>query len=138
MVDELFVGIARAPGGVSGRCVCVDGLGRPVQEFSLAWAPARLRHVLLWFQDDKRNQGLDVTVGVEAEDLDDEMAAVFAESPLLAKGVERGVVDGMFDCLRLKQRTVRSRARCIAQLLLLADYPPVSLKAKGASSLARW
>jgi hypothetical protein len=137
MIEELFVGIARAPRGAYGRCVCIDGLGRSVEASCFAWTPARLSELMRWLVA-QEERGISVTVGVMVEDLDAETSALLRGGPIVIKGLERAVVDAMEEMLRRKQRTLGMRARCVAQMLLLADYPPKSLGLEANLRLARW
>ena len=137
MIEELFVGIPRAPHGAVGRCVCIDGLGRSVEEASFAWTPARLGELMGWLVA-QEERDITVTLGVVVEDLDPEIGGLLRGGPIVVKGLERPVVDAMEGMLRRKQRTLRMRARCVAQLLLLADYPPQRLGLEAPLRLARW
>jgi hypothetical protein len=71
---------------------------------------------------------LEITIGLEAQDLDEEMQQALLRSGHLAKTIECGVVDGLYRCVARRRQNVRLRAQCVAQLLLLADYPPVELR----------
>jgi hypothetical protein len=83
------------------------------------------------------SEELEITIGLEAQDLDDEMQQVLLRSSHLTKTIERGVVDGLYGCVARRRQNVRLRAQCVAQLLLLADYPPVELR-RGESLPNRW
>jgi hypothetical protein len=121
--DERFVGIARAPGGTVGRCVCIDSFGRPVGEFSFAWSAEKLRPIVSWFLHEAR-QNVEVMVGVVADELDDEMVDLLVQSDLDVREVRQWLVNSMWRCLPRKKHTIRLRAYCIAQFLLLVDYTP--------------
>jgi len=136
MTEELFVGIARAPGGQVGRGVCIDGLGRPVGQFCVAWSGEKLLQMLGRVRV-SASEELEITIGLEAEDVDDELQEALLRSGHLAKTIERGVVDGLYGCVARRRRDVRVRAQCVAQLLLLADYPPRELR-PGESRPDRW
>lgn len=127
MIDELFVGIARAPGGQVARGVCIDGLGRPAGQFCVAWSGQKLLQMLARVRGGASEE-MEITIGLEAEDVDDQMHEALLRSGHLAKTIERGVVDGLYGCVARRRRDVRVRAQCIAQLLLLADYPPQELR----------
>lgn len=127
MIDELFVGIARAPGGQVARGVCIDGLGRPAGQFCVAWSGQKLLQMLARVRSGASEE-MEITIGLEAEDVDDQMHEALLRSGHLAKTIERGVVDGLYGCVARRRRDVRVRAQCIAQLLLLADYPPQELR----------
>jgi hypothetical protein len=136
MTDELFVGIARAPGGHVGRGVCIDGLGRPVGQFCVAWSAEKLLQVLARARVGASDE-TELTVGLEAQDVDDEMQEALRRSSHLVKTIDRRVVDGLYGCVARRRRDVRARARCVAQLLLLADSPPKELR-RAESRPARW
>jgi hypothetical protein len=136
MTEELFVGMARAPGGQVARGVCIDGLGRPAGQFCVAWSGEKLLQMLARVRV-SASEELEITIGLEAEDVDDEMRQALLRSGHLAKTIERGVLDGLYGCVARRRRDVQVRAQCIAQLLLLADYPPVALR-QGESLPDRW
>jgi len=136
MTEELFVGIARAPGGQVARGVCIDGLGRPVGQFCVAWSGEKLVQMVGRVRLGASEE-LEITIGLEAEDVDEAMQEALLQSGHQAKTIERGVVDGLYGCVARRRRDVRVRAQCVAQLLLLADYPPVALR-KGEPQPDRW
>lgn len=136
MTEEMFVGIARAPGGQVARGVCIDGLGRPVGQFCVAWSGEKLVQTLGRVRVAAGEES-EITVGLESEDVDDEIQEALLRSGHLAKVIERGVVEGLWGCVARRRQDVRVRARCLAQLLLLADYPPVALR-QGESRPDRW
>lgn len=136
MTEELFVGIARAPGGQVARGVCIDGLGRPVGQFCVAWSGEKLLQVLGRVRL-CASEEVEITIGLETEDVDDELQDVLLRSGHEAKTIERGIVDGLYGCTARRRRDVRLRAQCVAQLLLLAEYPPVPLRPSG-SRPDRW
>ncbi len=136
MTEELFVGIARAPGGRIARGVAIDGLGRSVGHFCVAWSGQKLLQMLSRTCD-ATSEDLEITIGLEAEDVDDEMRQALLRSSYLVKTIERGVVEGLYSCVARRRRDVEVRAQCIAQLLLLADYPPQELR-EGEPCPDRW
>lgn len=136
MTEELFVGIARASGGQVAHGVCIDGLGRPVGQFCVAWSGEKLLQMIARVRI-CASEEVELTVGLETEDVDDEMQDVLLRSGYEAKTIERGIVDGLYGCTARRRRDVRLRAQCVAQLLLLADYPPVALR-QGESRPDRW
>jgi hypothetical protein len=112
MTEELFVGIARAPGGHVGRGVCIDGLGRPVGQFCVAWSAEKLLQVLGRARVGARDE-TEFTVGLEAQDVDDEMQEALLRSSHLVKTIERGVVDGLYGCVARRQQMRVRYARCV-------------------------
>jgi hypothetical protein len=107
-----------------------------VGQFCVAWSGEKLVQMVGRVRVGASEE-LEITIGLEAEDVDDTMQEALLRSGHLAKTIERGVVDGLYGCVARRRRDVRVRAQCVAQLLLLADYPPVALRV-GEPRPDRW
>jgi hypothetical protein len=128
MVEERFFGLVKCPGGQLGHCVSIDGLGQQSDAAIISWSAERLRQLLGVFKHYlATHDDLDITVAVVAGEMDDEMITVLLKSDLDVRVLQPRVVDAMWRCMHRKKHTGRMRALCVAQLLLLADWPPVPL-----------
>ena len=120
---QIFVGLCRAPARPSGKWVCLDGAGRPVREGSVAWSRPAVGQLL----DGLKvliASGVEVTLGVDAEDGDQEVASLLGRSGLPVKAVERWMVEALWRSQKRRRQTLATRACCLAQVLLIADCPP--------------
>lgn len=126
--DAFLVGVARARSRLSAYCVVIDELGRSVAQTSAPWSGPGLAKKLRLVVEEARKTGAHVTVGLEAEDLEPEVAEAVLGLGIASRQLQREVVDGMWAMLRRRDQTLERRARCIAQLLLLEQAPSRPLK----------
>jgi len=132
-VPERFVGIACSPSGLFACAFCLDELGEAAGELSFPWSASKVRQFLLHL---KANLGPDteLVLALELEDADAEVQQVLLEVGFPARLIARRVVDSLWRCLKRRKQTVRYRARCLAQLLLMASQPALTLSREQPSS----
>ncbi|MBI4701223.1 MAG: hypothetical protein HY744_08710 [Deltaproteobacteria bacterium] len=128
---QMFVGLCRTPGIPSGKCVCLDEIGRLLHAGPVAWSEPGVGGLVRSLKALAGSE-LEVTLGVDAEDADEAMARVLGRSGLPVKLVGRWMVEALWHSHKRRRQTVVTRALCIAQVLLVADCPPRPLAAAAA------
>lgn len=121
--DAFLVGVARARSGLSAYCVVIDELGRSVAQTPAPWSGRGLATKLRLVVEEARRTGAYLTVGLEAEALEPEVAEAVLGLGVPSRQLQREVVDCLWTMLRRRDQTLERRARCIAQLLLLEQTP---------------
>lgn len=124
---ELYVGMCRASVSASGRWVCLDEIGRPVHEGALAWSAPGMRRMVELLSAAVAG-GAEVTVGLPIDEAPPDMLRTLCESGLEVRAVEAWMLDALWRSQKRSRQTVVMRARCVAQVLLIACCPPGRLR----------
>lgn len=123
LLEELFIGIARAPAGHMAHAVALDDLGRILNQTAFAWTPEKLRHALRGLSV----RGAEIHVGLEVEVPEPEIERTLLQMELHTKRIPPRYVEPLFGLLPLKKRTLTQRAHLVARILWFTEYRPFPL-----------
>jgi hypothetical protein len=125
--EQWFIGICRV--GRAARGVCLDMLGHTLTSFAVTWSTEALRRFVDTARQAAQQSDIEVVVGLEQENLDDDpqLARALIQTGVHLLAVEQWMVEALWRSHKRRRQTTQFRAQCIAQILVISECPPRQL-----------